>query len=147
MRKNEKKDICLSIAKCPYMPAPQEVPDWENPIVVGINKEPYHATLTLPSQKADCKEIISLNGKWRFQCLPTQESARPTSTRMISIPTHGYHHSAGSMAIARLWQTYLFQRKLSFPEGCTQSNKRTSRRILQLRAQKSDRLLWSPRSR
>jgi len=45
----------------------QEVPDWENPIVVGINKEPYHATLTLPSQKADCKEIISLNGKWRFQ--------------------------------------------------------------------------------
>ncbi|MCO7111705.1 hypothetical protein NIB75_01375 [Bacteroides uniformis] len=38
----------------------QEVPDWENPIVVGINKEPYHATLTLPSQKADCKEIISL---------------------------------------------------------------------------------------
>ena len=45
----------------------QEVPDWENPIVVGINKEPYHATLTLPSQKADCKKIISLNGKWRFQ--------------------------------------------------------------------------------
>ena len=45
----------------------QEVPDWENPIVVGINKEPYHATLTLPSQKADCKEIRSLNGKWRFQ--------------------------------------------------------------------------------
>ena len=29
----------------------QEVPDWENPIVVGINKEPYHATLTLPSQR------------------------------------------------------------------------------------------------
>ena len=45
----------------------QEAPDWENPIVVGINKEPYHATLTLPSQKVDCKEIISLNGKWRFQ--------------------------------------------------------------------------------
>ena len=35
----------------------RQVPDWENPIVVGINKEPYHATLTLPSQKADCKEI------------------------------------------------------------------------------------------
>lgn len=34
----------------------QEAPDWENPIVVGINKEPYHATLTLPSQKVDCKE-------------------------------------------------------------------------------------------
>ena len=36
----------------------------------------------------------------------------------------GYHHSAGSMAIARLWETYLFQRKLSLPEGCTQSDKR-----------------------
>lgn len=34
----------------------QEVPDWENPIVVGINKEPYHATLTLPSQKPIAKK-------------------------------------------------------------------------------------------
>lgn len=24
----------------------QETKDWENPQVVGINKEPYHATLT-----------------------------------------------------------------------------------------------------
>ena len=69
MRKNEKKDICLSIAKC-YMRR-QEVPDWENPIVVGINKEPYHATLTLPSQKVDCKEIISLNASGDSNGLPT----------------------------------------------------------------------------
>ena len=34
----------------------QEAPDWENPIVVGINKEPYHATLTLPSQ--DRKSVV-----------------------------------------------------------------------------------------
>ena len=27
----------------------QQVPDWENPRVVGINKEEYHSTLTLPS--------------------------------------------------------------------------------------------------
>ncbi|WP_163357257.1 hypothetical protein [Dysgonomonas sp. 25] len=27
----------------------QTVSDWENPAVVGINKEAYHATLTLPS--------------------------------------------------------------------------------------------------
>ena len=38
----------------------QEAPDWENPIVVGINKEPYHATLTLPSQKVDCLSLIHI---------------------------------------------------------------------------------------
>ena len=120
----------------------QEVPDWENPIVVGINKEPYHATLTLPSQKADCKEIISLNGKWRFQW-PADPGKRPADFYKNDFNTDTWDTITvpGSMAIARLWQTYLFQRKLSFPEGCTQSNKRTSRRILQLRAQKSDRLL------
>ena len=29
----------------------QVVNDWENPQVVGINKEPYRATLTLPSKR------------------------------------------------------------------------------------------------
>lgn len=41
-------------------------PDWENPHVVGINKLPYHSTLQLPSKESECKEIISLNGKWSF---------------------------------------------------------------------------------
>lgn len=49
-------------------------PDWENPAVVGINKERYHATLTLPSRKADCSEIISLNGNWRFKWSPDPDS-------------------------------------------------------------------------
>lgn len=44
----------------------QEVRDWENPQVMGINKEEYHATLTLPTRKSECSEIISLNGKWKF---------------------------------------------------------------------------------
>lgn len=52
----------------------QVVSDWENPAVIGINKEHYHATLTLPSQKADCKEIISLDGKWKFKWSPNPES-------------------------------------------------------------------------
>ena len=42
------------------------VNDWENPNVIGINKLPYHSTLQLPSKEADCKEIISLDGKWWF---------------------------------------------------------------------------------
>lgn len=61
-----KKTVAFLLLSVLYAGA-QEVPDWENPAVVGINKEPYHATLTLPSQKAGCKEVISLDGKWRFQ--------------------------------------------------------------------------------
>ena len=40
--------------------------DWENPAVLGINKLPYHATLQLPSKWKDCKEIVSLDGQWKF---------------------------------------------------------------------------------
>ncbi|MBR6981481.1 MAG: beta-galactosidase [Prevotella sp.] len=41
-------------------------PDWETPAVLGINKLPYHATLQLPSKWKECKEIVSLDGKWLF---------------------------------------------------------------------------------
>lgn len=44
----------------------QQVHDWENPAVLGINKLPYHATLQLPSKQKECKEIISLDGQWLF---------------------------------------------------------------------------------
>ena len=40
--------------------------DWENPSVLAINKLPYHATLQLPSKEKECKEIVSLDGRWRF---------------------------------------------------------------------------------
>ena len=40
--------------------------DWENPAVLGINKLPYHATLQLPSKWKECKEIVSLDGQWKF---------------------------------------------------------------------------------
>ncbi len=40
--------------------------DWENPAIIGINKLPYHATLQLPSKEKECKEIVSLDGQWRF---------------------------------------------------------------------------------
>ena len=43
-----------------------DVPDWENPAVLSINKLPYHATLQLPSREKECKEIISLDGQWFF---------------------------------------------------------------------------------
>lgn len=68
----------------------QVVSDWENPAVVGINKEPYHATLTLPSKKADCKEIVSLNGKWRFKWSPDPES-RPVDFYKNDFNTDGWN--------------------------------------------------------
>lgn len=67
----------------------QVVPDWENPAVIGINKEHYHATLTLPSKKADCKEIVSLNGKWRFKWSPDPGS-RPVDFYKNDFNTDGW---------------------------------------------------------
>lgn len=40
--------------------------DWENPQVTGINKEPYHATLDLPTEIAERSDVMSLDGKWKF---------------------------------------------------------------------------------
>lgn len=45
----------------------QGLPEWEDPQVIGINKEAYHTTLTLPSRKAECGEVRSLNGHWKFR--------------------------------------------------------------------------------
>lgn len=45
----------------------QGLPEWEDPQVIGINKEAYHATLTLPSRKDECGEVRSLNGHWKFR--------------------------------------------------------------------------------
>ena len=41
--------------------------DWENPQVVGINKRAYHASLTLPSERASHPQWLSLDGHWRFR--------------------------------------------------------------------------------
>lgn len=52
----------------------QSVHDWENSAVIGINKEKYHTSLTLPSKKEACSEIISLNGNWQFKWSLNPES-------------------------------------------------------------------------
>lgn len=50
------------------------IPDWENPAVIGINKEKAHATFVLPSEKAGDSRVISLNGQWRFKWSPDPQS-------------------------------------------------------------------------
>lgn len=44
----------------------QKAKEWEDPQVIGINKEDYHTSLLLPSAKAEASWIVSLNGKWKF---------------------------------------------------------------------------------
>lgn len=70
MRKGMITYLLLSIGAAVFA---QEVPDWENPQVVGINKEPYHATLTLPSKRYESGECMSLDGVWKFHWYPRPE--------------------------------------------------------------------------
>ena len=58
--------ICIGSLFITSTLSAQTLPDWENPQVIGINKLPYHCTLQLPSKQDECKEIISLDGKWYF---------------------------------------------------------------------------------
>src|ERR1035437_8733477 len=52
----------------------KKINDWENPDVVGINKEKTHATLSLPSEKWNNPQIVSLNGVWKFKWSPDPDS-------------------------------------------------------------------------
>jgi beta-galactosidase len=60
-----------------------QINDWENPEVVGINREPMHVTsVPYPSLDmaragvaADSPWVQSLNGEWRFHWAPTPDVA------------------------------------------------------------------------
>ena len=60
------KNVFAAIVLLAVSAQAQNVHDWENPAVLSINKLPYHATLQLPSKEKECKEIVSLDGQWRF---------------------------------------------------------------------------------
>lgn len=63
--------------------------EWENPHIFGINKLPYHSTLQLPSKEADCKEIISLDGRWSFRW-SKDPSSRPVDFYKTDYDTSGW---------------------------------------------------------
>ncbi len=62
-----------------------QLPDWENPEMIGINKLPAHNTsVSFPSEtdalSADIKSSArykSLNGRWKFAWTPVPEKASP----------------------------------------------------------------------
>jgi beta-galactosidase len=58
--------LTLILSFCTVAVQAQTVPDWENPAVIGRGKAAYHATLTLPSLKESCGQVVSLDGMWRF---------------------------------------------------------------------------------
>ncbi|MCF0191431.1 MAG: beta-galactosidase [Marinilabiliaceae bacterium] len=45
----------------------QEVRDWENPQILGINKLSYHTTMQLPSLQKERADVHSLDGEWFFR--------------------------------------------------------------------------------
>lgn len=61
------KGLVLLLSCMFFLPVNAQTSDWENPQVIGINKLPYHSTLQMPSKENECKEIISLDGKWLFR--------------------------------------------------------------------------------
>ena len=78
-------------------------PDWENPEVIGINKLPYHATLNLPSKRAECGEITLLDGVWKFRW-----SAEPDS-RPADFWKEGFDVSGwDDIKVPGNWQTQGF---------------------------------------
>ena len=77
----------------------QQVPDWENPCVVGINKEEYHSTLTLPSGKSSCEEIVSLNGRWKFYWSSDPQS-RPSDFYKNNFDVSGWDN----ISVPGTWQ-------------------------------------------
>ena len=81
--------------------------DWENPAVLGINKLPYHATLQLPSKEKDCKEIVSLNGQWKFRWSPNPEE-RPVGFEQESYDVSGWDN----IVVPGNWQMQNFGRPI-----------------------------------
>ncbi len=89
-----------------------EVPDWENPQVIGRNKEPGHCTLVpypnsreaLQCERKASKFYKSLNGKWKFNWSP-DPAGRPadfykgdyddSSWDSIPVPSNWQMHGYG----------------------------------------------------
>lgn len=59
--------------------------DWENPQMIGQNKEKPHATFVLPSEKQTNPEVVSLNGIWKFHWSPDPAS-RPVDFYKTDYP-------------------------------------------------------------
>jgi beta-galactosidase len=87
--------VGLSVAATPRCTTAQEVPDWENPAVVAIGKEPPHATLfpfetrelALTRERARSTYYQLLSGRWKFNWV------RKPADRPVEFYREGYDDS------------------------------------------------------
>ena len=63
--------------------------DWEDPHVIGINKEPYHATLDLPTEINKRGDVTVLDGTWKFHWSPDPQN-RPKDFYEIGYDCSGW---------------------------------------------------------
>ena len=111
-------------------------PEIENPELLGINKEPYHATLmpyaslqeALVARRHASSLCRSLNGMWKFNWVPTPEQ-RPTdfykpefdvtSWKEIPVPSNWEVHGYGTPFYRNLGYTI----KKDFPHVMSEPEK------------------------
>ncbi len=86
-----------------------DAPDWENPYIIGINKEPAHATLTpypdmeeaLKGEPQTSPFVLYLNGTWKFNWVK-----RP-SERPVDFYKPGYDVSGwADIPVPSNWQMH-----------------------------------------
>jgi beta-galactosidase len=81
--------------------------DWENPQVVGRNKQPAHATLlpyadvatALAGERNNSPYFKLLNGNWQFHFAPTPAAA-PEDFYLLDFDSHGWN----SIPVPSNWQ-------------------------------------------
>ena len=86
-----------------------EINDWENPLVVGRNKEPAHCTLMpYPDMKSAIEGVRdkssfckSLNGKWKFNWV-SEPSKRPQDFYKVDYDVSGW----AEIPVPGNWQMY-----------------------------------------
>lgn len=111
-------------------------PEIENPELLGINKEPYHATLmpyanlqeALAAKRHSSSFSRSLNGQWKFNWVPTPEK-RPvdfykpaydvSSWKEIPVPSNWEVHGYGTPFYRNLGYTI----KKDFPHVMSEPEK------------------------
>jgi len=127
--------LCISVE---YNSA-QQVNDWENPLVNGINRQPAHATLYSFDNAENAKKfdrslsnrIMSLNGTWDFSFSPVPERApddffksRVTGWKKIDVPSNWELRGYGTAIYTNV--TYPFKPNPPYidhsdnPVGCYQ---------------------------
>lgn len=86
--------------------AAQEPPDWENPAVVEVNREPARATFTPYADATTAKAMgssprqLSLHGVWRFRWAATPET-RPAGFQQPTFDVSGWEE----IVVPGNWQT------------------------------------------